>query len=121
MNMYPRVEPSPRRLRPKFDGVPNEGRRRCHDSHFRRPRVDFSVWMRWNGPLLSSALRLSPWWPGWCSSDGLPRASIAAQLSRMKSWLPLAMSFVVLFVVLAAMVAIVANADVQLSTAADLF
>jgi hypothetical protein len=39
----------------------------------------------------------------------------------MKSWLPLAMSFVVLFVVLAAMVAIVANADVQLSTAADLF
>ena len=33
----------------------------------------------------------------------------------------LAMSFVVLFVVLAAMVAIVANADVQLSTAADLF
>jgi hypothetical protein len=33
----------------------------------------------------------------------------------------LTMSFVVLFVVLAAMVAIVANTDVQLSTAADLF
>jgi hypothetical protein len=32
-----------------------------------------------------------------------------------------AMNFVVLFVVLAAMVAIVANADVQLSTAPDLW
>jgi hypothetical protein len=49
-NMYSGVEPIPRERRPKFEGVPNKGRRRCHDSHFRRPRADFSASMRWNGP-----------------------------------------------------------------------
>jgi hypothetical protein len=50
MNVYPGVEPMPREPRQKLDGVPNKGRCRCLDSHFRRPRADFSVWTDWNGP-----------------------------------------------------------------------
>jgi len=49
IKVYAGVEPNPM-SREENLMVPNKGRCRCLDSHFRRPRVDFSASMRWNGP-----------------------------------------------------------------------